>query len=117
MLRNREDVIWAAGLFEGEGCISSSPKNFLPKVLIYSTDYDVIERFHQIVGCGKIYGPYKSASMEGKPKWGWQSTQFETAQAVAAMLWPWLCSRRQQRIIECFGQHKQHRSEICSQET
>jgi hypothetical protein len=97
---DRESVIWAAGLFEGEGCISfSSPasRGLRPKANLTSTDEDVIRRFHATVGVGKVFGPYDQGH---KPFWSWQVYTFEQTQAVIAMLWPWLGERRRARARE-----------------
>jgi len=43
---------WAAGIFEGEDTITMSGSFFSPRLKLSMTDFDVIERFHEIVGCG-----------------------------------------------------------------
>ena len=51
---SREDIIWAAGLFEGEGCITTSRKS--PTLQLQMTDKDVVAKFKKIINCGsKIY--------------------------------------------------------------
>ena len=49
------DIAWAAGLFEGEGCITTAGKNQKSRALkLQMTDRDVVERFQQIVGSGPV---------------------------------------------------------------
>ncbi len=110
---NREDIAWAAGLFEGEGSISwSRHKNrYRPdgecyhtlQMSLHSTDEDVVRKFAKIIGVGKVHGPYRFPSPEvpnRKPSWYWGITSHERCQAVIAMLWPWLCSRRKAKAKE-----------------
>jgi hypothetical protein len=52
----REEVAWAAGLFEGEGCLTITSGQ--PVMRLNSTDEDAPQRFYEIVGAGKVYGPY-----------------------------------------------------------
>ena len=54
------DIVWAAGLFEGEGCIltdSSQPN--ARGIRMTMTDQDVMKRFVRIIGYGKCNGPYR----------------------------------------------------------
>ncbi len=52
---------WAAGLFEGEGCIYLKKHNrpgrgtHDRRLYVTSTDLDVLQRFRSIVACGAIY--------------------------------------------------------------
>lgn len=89
-----EEIAWAAGLWDGEGCVSimdhrthegyfileasitqSSPKS-VPEVL---------ERFRSIVGAGRIYGPY-DAGPERQPIYRWKLVRTEGIKAVIAQL-------------------------------
>lgn len=54
------DMAWAAGLFEGEGCINYSPVVGSPwgqrrrRLNLEMTDGDVVRRFASIVGAGNV---------------------------------------------------------------
>ena len=55
------DIAWAAGLFEGKGCIvvygaarKGRSESFSVRLTLGSTDHDVLARFHRIVDCGWI---------------------------------------------------------------
>ncbi len=95
MLATREDLAWAAGLFEGEGCFSfaAGHVNRSLHAAINMTDRDVVQRFQAVVGIGAIY-PRPPMKENWKPQWTWSVGSFEHVQAIIAMLWPWLCSRR-----------------------
>ncbi len=88
---SRSDIAWAAGLFEGEGCFTAcyqrkTGRRYLHAVLV-STDQDVLERFHRIVGVGKIY-PKAPRRPEHKPCWRWQVTTEAGFRAVYELLAP-----------------------------
>lgn len=104
MKRPREDVAWAAGLFEGEGSFSfARPGNGhiygRAAATIAMTDDDVMRRFASIVGLGKVNGPRARREPERKPMYWWSVTSFEQVQAVLAMFWPWLSERRRSQAL------------------
>ena len=96
---NREDLAWAAGIFEGEGYIGYSPKSRGIQAVVTSTDKDVLEAFHGIVGFGCLQAPVQppKENPHWKIKYRWACTSFEETQALVALLWPWLKSRRRSK--------------------
>jgi hypothetical protein len=87
------------GFFEGEGCINVQRQDghVYGRLVMWSTDLDALERFHQIVDLGKIYaGNRKKEKPHHKDQWQWCVSGFERTQAVIVMLWPWLCERRKE---------------------
>ena len=44
------DIAWAAGIFEGEGCILIDPRTRNVRLDYTSTDLDVVERFKSALG-------------------------------------------------------------------
>lgn len=97
----RENLAWAAGLFEGEGCFSTRMTGKKDRGIcarLKMSDEDVVRRFYTVVGLGNMNGPYFAPKK--KPVWIWQTGSFEVVQAIMAMLWPWLHSRRRARIKE-----------------
>lgn len=98
---NREDVAWAAGLFEGEGCIKGRKYNgsMYLRLHLNSTDRDTVYRFAQIVGVGGIrYDEYENPNWS--PQWCWYASSFEDVQAVIALLWRWFGDRRRARATQ-----------------
>jgi len=55
-----EEIAWAAGLFEGEGCITMTSGHAVLR--LSNTDEWVVRRFAEIVGRGVVYGPYENRS-------------------------------------------------------
>ena len=65
-LSETELLAWADGLYDGEGSASVSPHrthsgHVSPEVAVTqsgATCPEVLERLRNVVGCGRIYGPY-----------------------------------------------------------
>lgn len=99
---NREQLAWAAGLFEGEGCITfwtaKDTGNVYIQCVLGTTDRDVLENFQSIIGFGNIHA--EKFDERYKQSWRWSVSSFEKCQAVIAMLWPWLGRRRKARALE-----------------
>lgn len=89
---NREELAWAAGLFDGEGHVRTTfVQNKYPvlRVEIAQKDRRVLDRFHKAVGClGKIYMINRKAPKN--PYFNLHTGKFEHAQAIIALLWTWL---------------------------
>lgn len=99
-------VAWAAGLFEGEGCISfRKPQKRSPQGLwtlkLEMTDEDAVRAFANIVGCGRVSNPYRAARSHHKPTWTWRTGAREDVTRVLKMLLPYLQTRRAARADEC----------------
>ena len=112
MDKTKEDLAWAAGLFEGEGCfcwVKIPNRNNRPtpysycQASLHTTDKDVLEKFVSVIGFGKVNGPYiytsKTIPMR-KPSWYWAIRGYDRFQAVVDMLWPWLGKRRRAKAKE-----------------
>jgi hypothetical protein len=103
-VRSREaEIGWAAGILEGEGCVTEVEGRFTIKV--NNTDEWVIRRFYEIVEAGRTYGPYRNSQSDGhrrKPFWVWTAAEeeaFDVLQQVAL----WLSPRRINRAYELSG--------------
>lgn len=94
-MRTREDLAWAAGLFEGEGCIGgrADGRRRYIALTLHMKDFDAVRRFKAVMGFGSFFErtPHQQ---NWSPTLGWKVADFEHAQAAIAMMWPWLCSRR-----------------------
>lgn len=98
-------IMWAAGLFEGEGWISLSRTkgHCYPKLGVQMADEGIVRRFHQTIGMGRVYGPYqKGPTQKGtipKPQYQWLASGREARQIIHRLL-PYLGSRRRARAME-----------------
>jgi hypothetical protein len=92
---SREDVIWAAGLFEGEGCIALQGRSLIVKLAM--TDADIIERAFEVWGVGSVNA--LKLIPNHKQAYRWQANGGEAYAVLIAML-PWLGSRRKEKARE-----------------
>lgn len=121
---SRENLIWAAGFLEGEGCfgVHKKPRKNKPDQSYYYINIqaaqnqrskDCLEKLQYILG-GTINGPYKTKTTKTKQDemvmWTLSSQHLVYATCVA--LFPFMCSRRQAKIIElitAFSQNTRRR--------
>ena len=98
---SRENLAWAAGLFEGEGSISIKPQT--AQLQLAMTDEDVVRKFHSIVGMGHVYDPYVDRRVwptPRKPIWRWTVGGSRKCQALLAAFWCFLGNRRRAKAEE-----------------
>ena len=94
---NRENLAWAAGFYDGEGCMTCcyDVKNkdgthyrAIKFVISQSGFVDLLERFKLIIGFGSIYGPYTKNHKTAKlPRYNIRLSGFEKCQFMIALLW------------------------------
>jgi hypothetical protein len=98
------ELAWAAGIFEGEGCITHHTGKRLA-VTVKGTDHWVVSRFLSAVGIGKVYGPYENRCRDKyarKPFWVWMAFE-DDAREVLELLSPLLSPRRLARAHALTG--------------
>lgn len=91
----REDLAWAAGLFDGEGYsgvqLVSRARRTTPErnihVTITQREREVLDKFQEAVGVGRVY----TTTNRGKVLYCFDTGKFEHVQHILAVLWPWLC--------------------------
>lgn len=97
---------WAAGLFEGEGCISVNKtwggRYSSPRLYLQTTDQDVLASFHQVVGVGFVNGPYPKKG--GKNYYVWSCAKKADVRQLLKQLLPYLGKRRAERAREMLAQ-------------
>jgi hypothetical protein len=106
---NETDIAWAAGLFEGEGCITQEVSKHAQMLKIVSTDYDVLVKFMSIVGVGRLESRKKAADHH-KDQWQWRVQDAQGITLVLEMLMPHFCLRRYQKAEEMLQRTKHIRS-------
>lgn len=103
----RENIIWLAGLLEGEGCFylrkqRAGNGRSVPTISLEMTDRDVVERAKWIAGVGGAIGTKDRSNrpFNAKPIHHWiVQSQWEAA-ALMYAVFPWLGERRQAKIRE-----------------
>lgn len=107
--KRREELAWAAGFWDGEGCSGNwsfgikgyperKPQRVCRAILGQKTS-PLLTRFKEAVGFGKVYGPYLSSRNQMR----WQVQSFEHVQAVAAILWSWLGESKRSQFRKALG--------------
>lgn len=105
VFRNRDwtklSLAWVAGVFEGEGCFTTSKyrnsRTFVARISM--TDEDVVRKIHAVTQMGNILIK-RPEQAHHKVQFSWTVSGFEGFQAVVAALWPWLGNRRKSRAKE-----------------
>jgi outer membrane protein assembly factor BamA len=95
------DIAWAAGLFEGEGCISL-PSNHSVSLKLKMTDRDVVERLHALFPCPKIeVKNYATSSNPNyKTQYGWNITDGKEITRILNLFMPYFGQRRKAKAQE-----------------
>lgn len=91
------DLAWAAGVFDGDGCIDLSDYRS-PRCTLIMTDDDVVRRFHTIIGTGSV--SFVPGRKGRKDAWRWTASGFRSGQYVIAVLWHQLGERRRTKALE-----------------
>ena len=101
---DEEEIIWAAGLFEGEGCLSYAASKDFWRIAVNMTDLDVVQHYASIFDL-KVKGPYSQKNNRGTGvKW----KDVYTAQVAArdkvfeivSAIYPYLGARRREKCDE-----------------
>lgn len=97
------EIAWAAGLFEGEGCITISHNSKTaydqPRLKLSMVDVDVVERFAAIVGVGNLCDQrFKNPKFQKQRCWYAGARKDVTR--VLNMLRPYFGDRRRARCDE-----------------
>lgn len=98
----REQLAWAAGLFEGEGSFTFQKRGKYVAIVaeLGMTDEDRVRQFHDIIGVGNVTTHSKPVKSHWKTMYIWKTASFEGTQTVIAMLWSWLGPRRKTKAKE-----------------
>lgn len=123
-----KELTWIATVFDCEGCLDKhiiyhekkngqmSEYSYL-RIQIGHCSFDLLERFHKLVGMGKIYGPYTKKSgkysrtmKDGnvrdydytlhKKWWKWEIRNEEVRKFMALIWGEWISDYRRMTAIE-----------------
>jgi hypothetical protein len=103
-----EDLAWAAGFFEGEGCFSG-------KIIVVNTDLEPLQKLFGIFKFGTIK-PRKITLPRHKPQWKWEVWNFQHIQFIVGSMWKWLSEKRKQqatRLLEAMRKRWSRGSILC----
>jgi hypothetical protein len=108
-MTHAQEVAWAAGLFEGEGCFYFNPNTGQMGAMVGSTDKDVLETFKRVVGFGMIYRRTLRKAHH-KPQWYWQANRLVETVALFGTLRKHLHPRRCERYLQCLALREEYES-------
>lgn len=102
LLAPHNEIAWAAGLFEGEGCarvrLNGASVFKTPTASLGMTDEYPVRRFHEIVGFGHVRTEArKTPNPRARTLWRWESSSKVDLPKFAAFL-PWLSPRRREAV-------------------
>ena len=92
-------IEWAAGLFEGEGCIYSNGKRF--SLHLGGKDLDVIQEFRDTIGVGEICERKAKKKKSHATIYMWQTYAKSKVAFVLGKLLPHLGQRRAYKALNC----------------
>jgi hypothetical protein len=103
-------IAWAAGLFDGEGCITLYRRtkciSRTCSLVLSMTDEDLVYRFKEVVKVGTV-SFRKAKNPAYKDQWAWNTQKRQDIITVLKLLHPWFGSRRAQKASEAI--------ELCEQ--
>lgn len=113
-----ENLAWAAGLFDGEGCSTLAGRRYKgepspwvqPRLSIAQCDPEVLEKFQSIFGVGTISKPYRHPSRpNARRTYNLAIAGHPRFQYVIAAMWKYLGSvKREQARCVLDGWRKAH---------
>ena len=106
----REELAWAAGFFDGEGCCGIRSKSGNLYVHISQNDRKVLDRFKQAVGdVGHVNEFVDNYLNRNGTRFQYQIGSFEGVQAVVVMIWIWLSPIKREQIVKAFNKYYEFR--------
>lgn len=103
---DREALAWAGGFFSGEGStfihrnVGGRGRLYV-RMTITNTSEEALRRFHAAITFGHFWShPHRIAHY--KHVHVWRVNNFEQAQAVLAMLWPFLSAEKRAQAKRVF---------------
>lgn len=93
------ECAWAAGLFEGEGCLYRQEKagRVYWRLTLTMTDRDVVERFANFAGM-HVLGPYQYPNSK-KPVWSVHVARKALVAKLLKNFMPFLGARRREKAL------------------
>lgn len=113
---NKENLAYAAGLFDGEGtsrfCLYNGTNRAI-RLQIKMTDVEPLRKFWEAINHkAKVYGPYRERKWKGEYRDNYQVLvqNFEEFQFVMCLLWNWLSQPKKNQFKETMISYLSYRS-------
>lgn len=111
-MTKQEELAWAAGFFDGEGCVGcyaagsqfykNKEKKYV-KVAVANTDKSLLDRFQRIVGFGKVDGPYIRKNSKWLPRYTYRANGINEGTKLFEMLKPYLGDAKRKDFEEAIA--------------
>lgn len=103
-------LMWAAGFFDGEGWIGAGVTKRSDRwiaLTIRQNNREVLDRFQQEVGVGKVYGPSARSynRLSSQPYFEYRVQKIADVREVVAILWPHLSSIKRQQALRALARY------------
>lgn len=97
-------IEWAAGLFEGEGCIyegkqSKFPHNPYYQLTVGMTDKDVVQKFCDVVGYGHVTESKTKTPDHWKQVYTWRAAKTTEVRRILSAMLPYFGNRRAYKAL------------------
>jgi hypothetical protein len=109
---NRELLAWAAGFFDGEGCIHLRKHGGIPMISFSQKDPGVLRKFARIVRIGTVspYTKIVTGRNFHREYWRYGVSGIEAVQYIVGCLWPWLSKVKRDQAIRVLVGYKTYPS-------
>ena len=123
-MTKEEDLAWAAGFFDGEGCTSFNKRvgktgklgRIVIQVSISQNDPEVLYRFQKIFdGRGKIYF-LKKCGNKKNDSYRWNASSHKNVLFVLEHMWPYLGTLKRKQAEKALEAYKEDRKYLFSRD-
>jgi hypothetical protein len=97
---NNLELAWAAGFFDGEGCITLNTKGKKFQASIAQVDREVLDRFKSAVEIGNVTGPYDYNKPNKRPFYTWHTNGVDNITILKDKIGPFLSSIKRDQFIQ-----------------
>ena len=106
---NAQDLAWVAGFYDGEGSVNGGKRETkkggktysYQKLSIGQNNPELLYKIREILGCGKVYGPYKDKRFKPvRAQWFFQTQDRDECTTILKLIWPWLGSKKKQQALK-----------------
>jgi hypothetical protein len=106
-----DDLAWAAGLFEGEGCFTcdrsqGADGHVTVRASLAMTDEQVVRRFARVIGFGNVNERARRGEL--KTIWEWSTCGDRHIALLFELIGRWLSDRRLARLEELQAERRQY---------
>lgn len=101
----KSEIIWAAGFFDGEGCIWLKNNRRCLALNVSQSDLRPLDRFEEAVNLGEVKHPDRpyrrllKSGKYGKPEYKWACYNLPGIMKTIRLLWPHLSNPKRIQII------------------